>query len=129
MKTEIVVALIGAVASIGAAVITSIEIVDNRIEEIAVVSAGQVSQEGNRELWKGGNFSVDFQSPGTYRISFNQPFDTNPIVLATSDGGDRGAVAEVSDVSASGFTVEGRTYDSHQLAQIGFQFVAVESVE
>ena len=171
MKTAIMVAVIGAVASVGAAFImatmtaekTAIETADRttqeirqevgavkqvaekatketqaverrltreifkRIEKLDVVTAGAVKKDGTVIRHVGFPFTVIRRKSGQYRVNFRDPFKEIPVVIATSDGGDRGAFAEITSVDSTGFTVEGRTYSAHGLAEIGFQFVAVHA--
>lgn len=154
MKTEIIVAVIAAAASVAVAYIPIINSVENRAKEIAVteaktsaavvvdrakreitqqiqkldvVTAGSVQENGTVIRHAGYPFTVAPRDSGRYRINFRDPFKEIPIVVAISDGGDKGAVAEITAIDTTGFTVEGRTYSGHGLAKIGFQFVAVQS--
>ena len=150
MRVEILVALIAAVASVGAAYITATKAaattardtarteardivsettgrIVERIEQLSVVTAGAVAKNGNAVRHAGKPFTVSGQQAGRYRINFRDPFLTVPVVVAISDGGDRGAAAEITGIDATGFFVEGRDYSRHGLAIIGFQFVAVQT--
>lgn len=125
MQKEILVATIAAVGTVVSSAIAAGWVTENKIAKLSVVSAGSVTERGQRSVGQGRDFSVTRTSAGTYRINFTPSFETRPIVVATSDGGREGAAAEVSDVDPSGFRIEGRTYREHALADIGFDFVAV----
>jgi len=150
MRVEIVVAVIGALASVGAAYITATKAAATtaqgeardaakravtettgplveKIEQLSVVTAGAVDKKGNVIRHAGKPFTVSPQEAGRYRINFRDPFPTVPVVVAISDGGDRGAAAEITGIDTTGFVVEGRDYSKHGLAVIGFQFVAVQT--
>ena len=72
-----------------------------------------------------GGYDVDHPADGKYIVSFDKPFHRRPVVVATSDGGQRGAWAEVSSVTNRSFVVEGRAYNDHGLADIAFSFIAI----
>ncbi len=154
MKAEIVVAVITAVASVAVAYIPIINRAEDaakkiaiaeaktsatqvvnqakreiiqKIQKLDVVTAGSVQKNGTVVRHAGFPFTVAPRDSGRYRINFRDPFKEVPIVVAISDGGDKGAVAEITAIDPTGFTVEGRTYSGHGLAKIGFQFVAVQS--
>ncbi len=154
MKTEIIVAVIAAIASVAVAYIPIMTSVENTAKQIAaseakssatvvvnqakieliqqiqkldVVTAGSVQKNGTVVRHAGYPFTVAPRDSGRYRINFRDPSKQIPTVVAISDGGDKGAFAEITAIDTTGFTVEGRTYSGHGLAKIGFQFVAVQS--
>jgi hypothetical protein len=92
-----------------------------------VVCAGSVSQNGDLLHTSGTLVSVKRLLKGRYELTFQPPFDYVPILVATSDGGDSGAFAEVVSAESSGFIVEGRSYATHSRSDIGFQFAAFRS--
>lgn len=104
MRVEIVVSLIGALASVGAAYITATKAAETaaerKLEQLAVATAGVVDKNGNVIRHAGRPFTVSPQPPGRYRVNFRDPFPTLPIVVAISDGGDRGATAEINEACA-----------------------------
>ncbi len=143
MKTEIIAALIGAGATVIAAyfpILSSAEkaaeekvearvgAIIQEIENLDVVTAGSVAKDGTVVRHSGYPFTVAPRDGGRYRVNFRDPFKEIPVVVATSDGGDRGAFAEITSIDTTGFLVEGRTYSAHGLAEIGFEFVAVQSI-
>ena len=135
---NIVAALIVAVATIMGSVITANKTaaltssktaaleVDKRFRELAVVTAGYVSSSGTVERQVGQSFTATHQVKGKYRINFRDPFPIPPIVVAISDGGQAGADARLVSVDTTGFSIEGRGYSDHGLADMAFHFVAVQ---
>jgi len=127
MGVQIIVALIGAFTSIAVAIFSSGYFVNKKIEDIAVVTAGAVDLRGNVDRREGLPFTVNPLGTGKYRVNFREPFPNKPIVVAISDGGQKGSFAEIIGVDTTGFTIEGRDYATHGLAEIGFQFIAVKA--
>ena len=149
MKTQVIIALIGAIASVGAAFVsgtftvtversaakaieatqeaeTVLDIVRG-IEKLGVVTAGAV-KAGKVVRHVGYPFDVFQEGKGKYKINFRDPFKEVPVVVAISDGGQEGAFAEITHVDTTGFVLLGQTYHSHGLADIGFQFVAIQTI-
>jgi hypothetical protein len=125
---EILVALIGAVATVLAAFVTAKKAADDtvtkRIAELSVASGGNIASNGTVISHMGQPFTVTRQA-GSYRINFSAPFSAPPIVVALSDGGTKGARAELVAVDTTGFTVEGRDYAANGQANLGFHFIVV----
>jgi hypothetical protein len=106
-----------------------IDQLDTRLKAVVsevIVAAGAVDRTGTTLRQAGKLGSVSRQQAGTYRVTFTEPLRTTPIAVAISDGGQYGSFAEITAIDSRGFTVEGRTYSAHGLADIGFQFVVVQ---
>ncbi|UTW45921.1 hypothetical protein KFE80_03170 [bacterium SCSIO 12696] len=138
MKKEVIVAIIGAIATIFGAFIAATEgaretvknetaSIIREIERLDVVTAGSIKSNGKVEHYSGYPFTVFPVDSGVYRVNFRDPFKNVPVVVAIGDGGESGAIVEVTSIDITGFTIEGRTYSEHGLAPTGFQFIAVNT--
>ena len=91
-----------------------------------VYMAGRVNQNGTivggteTDLWE-----PDKKGTGVYEIDFNPNLPFTPVVVASTDGGDRGCNIRVKYVSGTKFRIEGRRYHDHGLADISFDFIVV----
>ncbi|TDJ63305.1 MAG: hypothetical protein E2O37_09030 [Proteobacteria bacterium] len=132
-KTEIIIALIGALATVGASYIVATSgaqkkaesVVYNELKKLNVVMAGYVDAQGNLQHEKGELFTVTRPDTGTYRIEFSEPMDIRPVVVATSDGGQKGANIRVVKATRLGVTLEGRAYSSNDKSNTAFNFIVV----
>ncbi len=133
VKTEILVAIIGAAATIFASYIAATEgakkeasiVVSKELRKLNIVMAGYVDAGGNLQHDKGELFKVHRPTTGTYEIDFATPMDIRPVVVATSDGGEEGANIRVIKATRQGATLEGRSYGSNAKSDTAFNFIIV----
>ena len=90
-----------------------------------VQMAGFINADGSIARGNREKFAVRKEGTGEYHIQFNRALPSVPIVVATSDGGQRGSDARIVSTDRNGFVVEGRTYSDHGLSDIGFGFMVV----
>jgi hypothetical protein len=75
-----------------------------------IIAAGAVDINGNSTRYAGRAFRVERpERSGMYIIKFIGSLPRRPIIVAMSDGGQRGAFAEVKAVECDGFVVEGES--------------------
>jgi hypothetical protein len=97
------------------------------VAELSVCAAGFVEIGGKLVRSGGRPLRVEKEVVGVYHVIFDEALPAIPVVVATSDGGPQGSFAEIrkETITPNGFKVEGRDYDTHGLADVGFNFLVV----
>jgi hypothetical protein len=120
--TSVVVALIQYVL---APFVTRSELQES-ISNLEIVTAGAVTDDGRETA---SDFDVKLEQAGQYRVTFMDWFKEPPHIIATTDGGQRGAAITVKEVKQGSFLVETRDYSANGLTPAAFQFIAVGKKE
>lgn len=147
-KSVVMAAIIGAVASIIVALITTMatyykvnegfkekvkedintktESINERIDRLNLVAAGYITIDCKVSRSSGGmSFTPRKGATGEYYIDFVKPFEVEPIVVATAQGGKLGVRTIVQEVTHQSVKIEGREYGGNGLADTPFHFVVV----
>ena len=90
-----------------------------------VIIAGSVLPDGNPQFGDKSEFRSGRVSTGVYAITFTKPYSNTPVVVATSDGGERGCRMCIRTVNGFTCTFESRSYDTNALSDSGFNFIAL----
>lgn len=93
------------------------------LSKIGIVAAAHINETGNIIAEVGRKIFVSKKSGPYYQVRFSQKLRAKPIILAVSDGGQRGANARVKKANANGFRLEGRSYSANGLVDSGFHFI------
>ena len=94
-------------------------------------SAGIVAADGvliRQEDLDGIGFESNRIDKGIYRLFFNESLGPNIILIASSEGGERGAWMHIIKASGREAILHARDYAGHGSADTEFHFYAIGSV-
>lgn len=133
MDRDIVIAIIGVIGSIIAAILSSSWIADfvvsKRIEEVAIYSAGLVGEDGRLVSSLGNQAESVRISQGVYRVTI-RGLSEAPVPVASSVAqqvGKGNLRVDIAVVDANGFTLLGRNVQTNGPEDTSFSFLAVKA--
>ncbi len=90
-----------------------------------IIIAGSVLPDGNLQFGDRTEFKSGKEKTGVYTITFIKPYPNTPVIVATSDGGERGCRIDIKNVNSVTCKLESRSYDTNALCDSGFNFIAL----
>jgi uncharacterized protein YegP (UPF0339 family) len=104
---------------------TGITSTNQRSVEVAVAAGSDILKgyvNKNGSIDRGTGFTVEKLGAGKYKINFTSPYPSVPVVLATTDGGQRGDHIQINYTTTTSVTIDTLSYDTNGGDDAAFGF-------